>query len=197
MLPTNNTIRNVSLNQKKILITTVIFILVISLLWGFVCFPRKEQLNNLKSEFNGLQKEIEQIESVFIKDQNLVEGIRAFKDRFKQMENKFPEKEEEGLKMISDLARDYNIEITLTQSQPKQEFFNEEGDEIIIEDKTCMLVPVSVDLNGSYQDLLSYIDSLNDRMPSLVTVEVLNINRDRSSTRFLNVKLNLNLYLLS
>ena len=117
--------------------------------------------------------------------------------RYKELNSKFPEKEEGALGALSDLAKKHKIEIRSIRSQPKSFFLDENAQKIEIDGKVCQIFLVSMEIRTSYRDLVEYIDALKEYLPAYVTIESMRINKEASGSLKLNVALDLALYLLS
>ena len=76
-------------------------------------------------------------------------------------------------------------------------FLDENNQKVEIEEKTCELVPVTIEMKCFYKDLVKYIETLKKSLPAFISIERLRINKDKSGIPRLNIVLDLNLYLLS
>ena len=110
---------------------------------------------------------------------------------------KFPSREEEALRLVSEFARARGISIISMKSRPKTEFLDVENKSVGMEEKICRILPVSIELTSSYKDLGQYIEILNESLPAYVTIEKLKIRKESGTASDLRIILELNLYLLS
>ena len=181
----------------KINIIAGISVAAFIIFWVFLYIPSKKTIKKLKEELGIVQGQIRQIEGNFGEGGKLGDWIILLEKRYKALDSKFPEKEEEALGALSDLAKQHKIEIRSIQSQPKTFFLDKDAKKIDIEGKVCQIFRVSMELSASYQDLVEYIDALKESLPAYVTIESLRVNKSSSGSLKLNVALNVALYLLS
>ena len=188
--------KKISLSQNKIVFSFILIVSVFLMLWLYLYLPSERELVGLKSRFVAVDNQIQQIENALGKSQTRGENIKLLKEKYKQLNNRFPQKEEEGLRIIMDSARKMNMEIVSIRPQLKTALLDEDNRKIEIEGKTCHKVSVFVSMRGSYEHLIEYIENLEDSLPVFVNIERLKINKDNSSIVNLNINLELNLYLL-
>ncbi|MEA3560852.1 MAG: hypothetical protein U9R31_03680 [Candidatus Omnitrophota bacterium] len=183
--------------QKEIIIITFLILSAFLICWIFIYFPSKNIVKRIKSELAGLQRQIYEIEAVIGRAKTTDKNIRALVEKSQKLNNAFPQKEEESLKMLSQLARNLNIELNSVKPQLRAVFLGEDKKEVKIEGKTCQKIFVSLEMKCFYKDLVKYIETLKKVLPALATVEILKAGKDCSGTTKLNVTLGINLYLLS
>lgn len=175
----------------------MIMALLIACVGIFVYVPTLRKASLLKNEFLVMQSRIEKIEALVGHEQSPTEWITLLKDRERQLDIKFPAKEEEALRLISDLARTHRIVIIMMKSQPKADFLDAENKNVDIDGKICRILPVTIELTSSYKDLGRYIEILKESLPAYVTVERLEMRKETAAATNLKITLELNLYLLS
>lgn len=190
-------IRNLSPSQKKIIIISLVVVLAFLFFLLFIYLPTKNTVLKIKSELFDKERQIQEIETMLGDAKSLDEGIRLLKERHQRINKKFPQKEEEGIKILSDFARKLNIQILSIEPKPKQEFLDENNNKVTIEGMTCQSLLVSIEMSCLYKDLVRYIQVLKESLPAFFTIETLKINKDKSGTLRLNVKFDINLYILS
>ena len=183
--------------QKKIITTVAVITVPFVICWLFVYLPTRGMVNQLKAELNNVQNQIQQIEAMIEKGKTIEEGIKSLKERYVQIDSKFPEREEEGLRLLSDFARKQNIGIVSIKSQPRTAFLDKDSQKVEIEGKSCWQLSVSIEMKSGYADLLEYLKNLKESLPAYATFERLRINKDPSGMAKLNITMDLNLYLLS
>lgn len=191
-------IKLITVSQKKIIIRGLIALLVFLILWVFVYSPSKNQVKAIKLKLLNIESEIKGIEAMAGGATIRGETIKSMRQRLQALKDKFPAEEEGALSMLSDFAQKLNIELISIKPQPKKIFLDEHGKEIVIEGRVPQTVFVSLRLRCSYEDLVKYIEVLRQDLPGFITVERLNISKDRSGkTARLDAVLNFNLYFLS
>ena len=183
--------------QKKIIFITLIIIFTFMIFWFFIYLQSNNVVHKIKAELAGLETQLLEIETAMSEGRSMQENITLLIDRARELENKFPGGEENGLSEISDLANKLNIEIISFKPQPKTEFIGQDGQGIVIEGKTCRRLAVSIGMRCAFGDLVKYITALSDKLPVFVSIDNLKINKDNSGAAKLNIVLELSLYLLS
>lgn len=184
-------------SQRKIIIISVAAATVAALLSLFVYLPAVRKISLLKGELSGIQNQIEQIEAMVSQGYSMAEGIEALKNKYRALDAKFPVKEEEALGLLSEFARKCNITIVAIKSQPKVELLDAKDKKVEIEGKICQILPVSIEVKSSYNDLGKYLEMLGESLPAYITVEKLNIHKESGGIPNLRVTMELNLYLLA
>lgn len=183
--------------QNKIIIAVIIVIGIFLLFWAFVYSPSRGNLARIKSELAVVESQLRQIETMFDQSKGREEGIRALKEKFQELNDKFPAKEEEGFTMLSDFAKNMNIELASVKMQPKTDLLDENNAKIEIEGKTCQVVAVNIEMRCYYKDLVGYLEALRISSPVFNVIEGLSVSKDPSGSARLNVSLNLDMYLLN
>ena len=190
-------LKNITISQKRIVIISVMAVLVFLVSWLFIYLPAKNKIRQLKTELLDIEQQIQKIETLIAQDKTIEEGMRLLNERFAQINSKFPQKEEESLRMLSDLARKFNITVVSVKSSPKTSFLDRNQQSVSLEGKNCHKFVVTIDLKSSFNNLIEYFGALKESLPSYFIVEQLKISRDSAESPLLNVALTLNLYLLS
>ena len=191
--------KKINLSEQKIIVMALVVGAGFILLWAFIYLPRLASLNELRAKWGKAEGKIHQLESL-VAQGDLSEGIMQLKNQLQQLEAKFPSKEEQGLRLLSDFARKMNLEVLSVTSQPKVEFVDPSRQKIQVEGKTCQSISVSMDIKGGYKDFVKYIEALKASLPAYVSFERVQMNRASDTTagmQLLNIKLELNVFLLS
>jgi len=194
-----------SSSQKKIIIQAGIFILALSLAWFFLYSPSRKNLNEAKQDFSAVEQEIQEIESLVDGSVPIAESLSMLKEKYQELDSKFPDKEEETLRMLSDFAQKMNIDIVSIKPQRKRTVWRKEEEEAVqVDGKICQCVTVSIDVRCFYQDLVKYIEMLKKDLPAFMVVESVRLLKDKTRVKEskltrdkLNVILIVGLYLLS
>ncbi len=189
--------RDLTPSQRKIFILAILLGVVFFLVWIFIVIPRQITLSRMKEELKSIQNQILEIESIVPKDAKIDQVIRAFDEEKQRLVSKFPNRDEEGIKMLSDYARKFNIEIVSLRSQTKVLFFDRDQKKVEIEGKNCYQVLVSIELKSQFKNLVQYLQDLKKTFPRYITLEKVKINKDFSSPNSLYVTVDLYLYLLT
>jgi len=185
-------------SQKKTIIYGAIAGGVFLIFWIFLYGPSRSHANRLKSRLLIVQGEVQDIESMVDRDRPVSESINLLRERQKELENKFPEKEEQSLRGLSDIARSLDIEVISISPQQKKTFLDDSNAQTKIKGKTCQRVYVGMKIRCSYEGLVRFIGALKKDLPAFVTVEHLEIQKYATGSRKrLSVVLELNLFLLT
>lgn len=183
------------LSTKQTIIACVGFLAF--LIFAFFHLPGQNTLSRVKSESLKIEAQIQGIEAMIGKGESMAAGMQFLIERYQELNNQFPQKEEESIRMLSRLSRELNIKLISLKPQPKVVFLDQNKQAVEIEGKTCQKVYVSLEMKCFYKDLVKYITSLKRDLPAFVTVEKLRISKSTSATPRLNVILDINLYFLS
>lgn len=187
---------SISPAQRKIIIIASGIGSLFLLASFFICWTENNKLGQLKAELNVIENQIQEIEGAEGNGQAGTE-ITSMEEQYRQVESKFPPKEEEDLRLLSDFARGLDIKIVSLRSQPKVLFQDQNNQKVEIDGKVCQTVLISIEMIGSYGDLVKYLETLKKSLPAYVSVERLRILKDVSTAPKLNITLELNLYLLA
>jgi len=189
--------KKITVAQRKIIFLTTIVALAFSAVWFLVYLPERNRLHQFKEQLADVENQIRQVQGDAQANKAVEEKIKLLQERYQYVETKFPLKEYEALRLLSDFARKVNMDILSIRSEPKEIFLDEAQQKIEVEGRVCQKLPVSVELKCRYQDLLAYLEMLEDFLPAYVTVEGLRIRKDEAGSFKLDMTLDLNLYLLS
>ena len=181
--------------QKKIALIGLVFVLLFFCLWLFLYLPGRNTLRGLVAQLDATQNQISEIEGILGSAVTLEQGMVSLKDRDEALSSQFPGKEEGALKVFSDLAKELDIELVSIKSEPLRPFLIDK-EKLRIEDSVCLCVPVLLEIKCTYGDFIKYSEALQESLPALITVEKLQITRDKGDPKELNIAINFNLYLL-
>jgi len=190
-------IRRLSQAQKKIILAGIIVLSLFLAFLFFIYLPSRITIKKMKSDLANTEAQIEEIEGMIQEVKNRDEGIRLLQEKYRQLSNKFPQEEEDALRMLSEMAQELKIGLVSIKPQPKTVFLDMDNKEVKIEGKVCQRVFVYIEMRASYKELVKYILSLEESNLALATIEELKISKDESGASRLNITLGLNLYLLS
>lgn len=184
-------------NQKKIVIVSLSVLFIFLLFWVFLFLPASKQITTLKNELNSTGKQIQGIEILLAGSQSRDEAIRLLKQKQQYLSNKFPQKEEESLRLIPEIARKMNIIVISVQPGSKTELLNEAGKQIVIENKAVNYLLITLEVNCYFKDLVKYLLELKATLPAFTSVNSLEIKKEDPLTGKIRANIELNLYLLN
>ena len=188
--------KNISTTQKKIFIVAFVGSVFFLLFWFLVYLPAKAKISHLKKELSIMDAKIQSIEETLNRSGTFANGVKLLKEKHQRLTSKFPLKEEEGLKLVSDLARKMNVEIISTKIGTKESFSEEEGRGFInMDGKKCQKFVLTIDASSTYEDLVKYLENLNKSLSFFI--QRISISKGTTTNNKLRITLDLSLYLLS
>ena len=116
--------KEISQSQVKIIAAFFILVAAFFVFWLFVYAPGRDSMEDMKSELAVVQAQIVDIESKLDKDVPIGESVRLLKEKFSRLDSRFPEKEEETIRALSELAQKRNIEVVSIQPRAKVIFID-------------------------------------------------------------------------
>ncbi len=186
-------LKRISRSQKRIIIATFVIMAVFSGFWLAMYVPTQKGINRLKTELEETEGQIRQIEAMVAQGKDMGEGIQLMERQYQQLMLKLPPKEEGALIALFDLAFKVNVEIITIRTQAKRLC----RQQVTTEGKSCYELPISLELRGSFEGLIAYIELLKGSLPAFITFEKINIHSGKSGAPALNISLEIQLYLLA
>lgn len=183
-------------NQKNIIIISAVLLFVLLLLWVFLYFPGSKEIAGLKIELALTQQQIKSIEELLSGSQSRDEAIRVLKQRQLYLSNKFPQQEEESLRLIPEVARKMNISVVSLRPGSRGEFLDQSGRQVVIDGKTASYLPITMEVVCFYKDMVSYLAELKNVLPAFISVVSLNVVKDNQLNGRVRSTIGFNLYLL-
>ena len=189
-------LKNITTAQKQIVFFTVgavgIFVFFLILIY----VPTKGKVSRLQSDLQEVQSLINQIEGMLGQGTSMQEGIRFLEERNKVLNSKFPEREEDGLRLLSDIARDSDVHILTIKSDRKVPFLVDQQ-EVVVDAKKCYKLSVSMEIESDYEHMVQYLQKLKDKLPVYMIAERLSIHKGNFGPKRLTINLKVDLFLLS
>jgi Tfp pilus assembly protein PilO len=184
-------------HEKRILIITAVCVSAITMFWAFVSLPAGRKLRMLKSELNSIKQEIADIESrAGRKVKDIAELVDPINRAFKAVIQKFPDEEEDALKLLSATANNMNIDIGYMRPRQKTAYRNHDGTCLLIDGKQCYCIPITIEMTGRYKDIGEYLKWLRRSFPPLIKITDIVIKRDESRMPQLKVNMEASIYVL-
>ncbi len=181
--------------QKKIAISALILALVFFAVWLFLYLPSRNMLRTLKTQLDAAEDEIAEIQALLGRGVSIEQGLTSLKKRHQDVSAQFPAKEEEAIKVFSDVAKKLNIEVESLKSEPIRPLLIGK-DKVEIEGRACQFTSVSLRMRCTYLEFVEYAENVKQSLPALLTIEKLKITRNSPGAKELNIDLVFNLYLL-
>jgi hypothetical protein len=188
--------KNLSLAQKKMILTAIIIVIVSLLFFLFVYYPARKTVKFISQEIFEVNSQIQDIEAIVAKSKTRQEGIRLLEQKYKEINAKFPREEDETLKNFADLALASNMEIISIRPEAKTHLLDEKKQPVEIEGKACQKVFVSIELEGGYLNLIKYLENLKSNLPVFINIEKLRVLKAGAETKKDSVTLEVSFYLL-
>lgn len=184
-------------HEKRVLIITAVCISAITIFWAFISFPAGKKLRMLRTELNSVKQEIADIESrAGKKVKDIAELVDPIQKAFNAIIQKFPNGEEDSLKLLSSTATRLGIEINYMRPQQKSAYVNSQGNPAFIDGKQCFCIPISIEMMGLYKNIGEYMRWLRKSSPSLIKITDIVIKRDESRMPQLKVNIEAVIYVL-
>ena len=188
-------IEKISQAQKKIILDLAVALAALLIFLLLAYLPSRKAVRMMASQLEDAEKQINEIEAILGSSKSMDEGMQLLRQRFQKIDARFSLKQEDSLRLLSEGARRFNVEIISVKPQAKTAFLDEKNNELSIEGKACMRLPVSLEMRSSYKDLVRYLRYLRDSYPALTAIERLRAAKDQSGLSRLNVSLDIELYL--
>jgi len=169
---------------------------VFFLFWVFLYFPGSKQIAGLKIELALTQQQIKSIEELLSGSQGRDEAIRVLKQRQLYLSNKFPQQEEESLRLIPEVARKMHISVVSLRPGSRGEFLDRSGRQVVIDGKRASYLPITLEVVCFYKDMVSYLTELKNVLPAFISVVSLNVVKDSQLNGRVRSIIGFNLYLL-
>lgn len=190
-------LKNLGSAQKKVLAISAVVLLVFFIIWLFICIPARQTVKKLKVELDGVNAQIDQIESKAGSAKSLDEGIKLLNDNLKTLRNKFPSAEEESIKALATFAQKSGVVIDSIRPMPRKDLLDEAGVPVKIEGKACYVIAVALSARCTFADLVKFTENLEKKLPAFAMIQRLNVNNAPDNSNVLTVSMDLSLYLLS
>ena len=187
---------NLTEAQKKIIMVAVSVLFIFLLFWVFLFLPASKQIAALKNELISTEQQIQGIEILLAGSQSRDEAIRLLKQKQQYLSNKFPQTEEESLRLIPEIARKMNISVISVEPGSKTEVLDEAGKPIIVENKVAKYLPITLEISCYFKDLVKYALELKTVLPAFTSVNSLEIKKENQLTGKIRTNIEFNLYLL-
>jgi len=196
-------IKNIALNltkpQKKALISILVMGVIFIIFIVFVYTPMRRELNKTKTEYEVIEKEIADIKRVAGEGKSLDEVIAALKTRLTELENKFPEKEEQILQDLSERAKKFNIDLNNTSPDKKRIVTDIECSSL--NKRGCILqeMGIKMSMKTDFKTFSEFIKSLKDDFPFYLKLDSARLVKLAGTDRhpMLDIEIKLRAYLIT
>ncbi len=187
----------ITVRQKKILMIVGIVALTFAIFILMIYLPLRQELIKLKSQYYGIEAELENIKKFSSGEKSLEEMISLLKKKLEALDNTFPPKEELILRELAGAATRSGIELVSINPQRKRDINELEGIPVNVRGYTSKEMSIAVSLKTSYKTLGEFFKVLQEDFPVFIKVESIQMSKGRGKTdNILNVDMNLSTYLL-
>ena len=162
----------------------------------FIYLPLKGKAGRLAVDLKNLQTNLDHVREIVGGGKDLEAGKVLLEKNLKKLDAKFPEKEYDALNRISELARTSGLEVVSVNSQPKHLIEDSQAQGLNIDGKVCHQISVSMELRGTYSNLVGYLSSLKDSPNTFTMVDRYHLRKEGPESKKLGISVELNLYLL-
>ncbi len=182
-------IKNLSVQQKKILRISGIVLFSLFLFIFLIFVPQRKKLADIKNKLARAEAKIAQI-SALTKNQDLGTAMKLLNQQFIDASARLPQQEESALSFLADNARKHKIEVKNISL----------GEGAFIKNKIPMggleIIPVNMSLQCDYRSLGEFLNVLDSDKSILVKVKKLEIRSKAAGDPQLDINLQLAAYLL-
>ncbi len=174
--------------QKKIICFAAIAALFLFLFWFFLYSPQLRQFHSIKEQIRNADKQILEINNIF-GGKDLGEAAGDMERQLKKIKNQMPKKEEAAINILSEAAKNLNIEIkSFNSSSPR---LVESGvSACVIEE-----LPITLNLTGEFMAINRYLDIIRSNPALLVKIRELKIQGAGEGKAYLDAVLGISVYL--
>lgn len=127
---------------------------------------------------------------------SLEEALKNVQREMHFWEGRFPSREEEVLRMINGAAKEGKVDLQSIHSLPRSPALGEDNMPFLVGEKTCQQVVISLDLKGTYSDLIRYLELLRKKLNVVYIIEQARLSKVSPDTSELRLKLTLKIFLL-
>ncbi|MBI2870580.1 MAG: type 4a pilus biogenesis protein PilO [Candidatus Omnitrophica bacterium] len=186
-------------SQLRILIWAGISLLSIVLFWVLIYSPLQTKRGELKQELGGLKARIKVADEMIGGAADAESGVRALKDELRHLGAQLPDEERFSLilRELSVLAQDHHINILSIRPKPAEIYCDENGHPVMIEELTCVRVPIAIEAKCRYKALAQYLKSVSEKLEVITTVDALDIERDEELLPSIRTSLEISTYSLT
>lgn len=180
--------------EKKLALQLTGALLVILVFWFFVYAPKSRYMKKLRNELENVQMDIDKVKKMAGDNESLDVLIEKYNERLKELEVKIPSKEEAVLRELAFKANEMGIEVLSISPSVS----TESNLPIKVDEYKCKELPVNIQLRAPYVKLGEYILALRDKLSALVTLEEINIEKEKEegAKSVLNASIKVTLYTL-
>jgi len=181
-----------SKSQQNIFLMALVVFLCLAVFWVFIYNPAKRKVDNLKSELAVMQSEIDKIEKISGGGKGLDEAYKKFYSRYTDLEDRLTKEAGSVLSAFSMEADRMNIEILLIRPEKAKP----SRIPVKVKERSIVEMPISMNLRCDYITFGEYLRVLSEKIDSIVKINKIGISQSREEKRFVDIWLNITLYML-
>lgn len=172
-------------------------LLVLVLLFQFIYFPKSRQVERMESEYRGLTREIDELYNFVGGRENLKDNIIRARNELALLEKAFPsEKEVSGIiKGLNKEAERFKVSVRSLKPQNLYIYRDAER-ELKFSGYFCKCMPLVLKVESRYQALGEFLASLEASRAPLITIEEVEIQRDKDIMPDVKAEIELKAFIL-
>lgn len=183
--------------QIKILILGSIAAFTFAIFIYFIYVPATKKLAKLKHDYASTQAELADLKKMIGEDKPLEQAILYLREKLKTYERKFPEKDEDVLRLLSAQAEKGGVDILSMTPGKKRPIKDVGGVSISVKDYTVEEMQISLNVKAQYKKLGEFLKTLKEDIPIFIRVGDVTMSSSGDKTNeTLSISLSLTAYLL-
>jgi Tfp pilus assembly protein PilO len=187
-----------SREQKK-LINIAAIVLILSLVFWFGIYnPKRKALVKLKASIDIESAEVEKIQQMIGRETTLEAGVDILKDRIEALNKKCVKQKDisAALKVLSDTANMVRVRLISTRPGSAIAFSVNKKQPLTYRGEVCMKLPVTITVEGKYEQLGRYMQLLENSPVGMYTVDSFSIKKEKAIYPELEMSLTVSIYFL-
>ncbi len=164
--------------QPESFMTTAAIAAGALVLLGFLLlFPAAMRMKRLDRELAAAAGEIAGVEAVFGGAESLGREVFRIQQELAGVEKKVYSREKPAgiVNLISAEARRMNVEIVSLRPEEPKTALDEKGNPLTLDGRAARILPLRLELEGTYENLGDYLAGLEQKLPVLFTIDGLTL----------------------
>lgn len=188
----------INFKNRKILISTLIFMAGIILFCYFVYFPKASEVNKLVVESKDIKRDLDELYAFIGGEKYLKDNIVKMRKDLARLEKAFPPEKEVSniIKYINDEAKRFNVVVRSLTPSDLYTYKNTSSNEMAIGGSVCKCMPLTLKVEARYQALGEFLGVIEVVESPIIVIESIDINKDENIKPLIGAKVELMAYLL-
>jgi Tfp pilus assembly protein PilO len=188
-------LQRVSPAQVNIVIVTLTIVFTFYITAIHMYIPGQKEAIRLNKQIALMDSQIVKIKKSIPKGHTTFSEKNILKKHFYEITNSFPKSEETAIAKLQAIAKKSNLTHFSIKKTDYIKVLNDSGNPILIDGKTCQQLPVRINANGNYSDIVNFLTEIRELFSVYTSVDSIKINKNDDKT--LNALITLNIYLLN